>query len=122
MASLIPIDPGVPEQKMSIALDREVYVLRFRWNTSDDLRKGAWYMDAWEADGVTSIAFGLKMVLGALIGNRYNHQLFVGGLFLVERGEPTGEEPRLGDFGRRVVLMHFTIADRILAGMPIPPT
>lgn len=122
MASVIPIEPGVPEQKMSIALDRDVYVLRFRWNTSDDLRKGAWYMDAWESDGVKPIAFGLKMVLGTLIGRRYNHPLFVGGLFLVERGTPSGDEPRLGDFGRRVVLMHFTIADRILAGMEMPTT
>ena len=118
MASFIPIEPGVPEQKLSIGLDREVYVLRFRWNGSDDVRKGAWYMDAWEADGTTPIAFGIKLVLGALLGRRYNHPLFVGGLFLVERGAPTGEEPRLFDLGRRVILMHFTIADRILAGMP----
>lgn len=122
MPSLIPLIPGQPEQRISIALDRDVYVLRFRWNTSDDARKGAWYLDAWEADGVTPIAFGLKLVLGALIGKSYNHQLFMGGLFLVERGEQTGEEPRLFDLGGRVALMHFTVADRFLAGMEIPPT
>lgn len=122
MASLIPIEPGDPEQRISVALDREVYTLRFRWNTSDDVRKGAWYMDAWEADGVTPIAFGLKLVLGTLLGRRVNHQLFVGGMLLVERGEPTGVEPTLFDLGRRVVLMHLTIADRILAGMEVPTT
>lgn len=122
MAVIVPIRPGVPEQKISIALDRNVYVLRFRWNTSDDARKGAWYMDAWESDGKTRIALGIKLVLGALLGKSYSHQLFIGGMFLVERGQVTGQEPRLFDLGGRVVLVHFTAADRILAGMPVVGT
>lgn len=122
MASVVRITAGEPEQRISIALDQEVYTMRFRWNSSDDARKGAWYVDVWEADGVTPIAFGIKLVLGAKLGNRYNHQLFVGGMFMAERGAPTGVEAGFFDIGTRVILVHFTIADRILAGMEIPTT
>lgn len=120
MAQIIPITPGDPEQIISTTLDGEQYVLRFRWNTTDDGRKGAWYMDAKERDGKTPIAFGIKLVLGTFLGQGVNHQLFSGGMFLIDTSG-SGEEARLFDLGGRVLLMHFTIADQLLSGLPAPP-
>jgi hypothetical protein len=114
VAVIIPLTPGEPEQKLEIALDGVAYVFRVRWNSSDDDGTGAWYLDAWEGDGETPIAFGLKLVLGVEIGQVVNHPLFMGGMFLVDDGED-GIEPGLNDLGGRVQLYHLTTADAMLA-------
>lgn len=119
MPQLIPITPGDPEQRITTTLDGEQYVLRFRWNTTDDARVGAWYMDAWERDGTTPIVFGVKMVLGTFLGQSTGHALFFGGMFLIDTSG-SGDEPRLFDLGGRVLLMVLTVADQVLAGLPIP--
>lgn len=119
MATIIPITPGDPDQPLSITLDDRQYLLRFRWNSRDDDGKGAWYMDAWESDGVTSIAFGVKVVLGTLLGKTVSHPLFSAGIFALDYSG-TGEEARLNDLGGRVVVVHFNLADRILSSLPAP--
>lgn len=110
MPTLIPLTPGDPEQRLNITLDGESYVLRVRWNTTDD----AWYLDAWEGDGVTPIAFSVKLVLGVRLGATYAHPLFLAGMFLID-DSGTGEEPKLADLGARVVLVHLNVADAILS-------
>lgn len=115
MPTIVPFVPGVPEQKLDITLDKEPYVLRARWNSMDV----AWYLDAWERDGKTPIAFSLKLVLGVKIGNTYNHPLFVSGLFLIDLSN-TGIEPQLGDLGTRVILVHLTAEDAVLLSQPVP--
>lgn len=110
MPSLIPFTPGDPEQVIAITLDGDPYVLRARWNTRD----AAWYLDAWERDGTTPIAFGIKLVLGVKLGSTYNHPLFIAGMFLID-DSGTGIEAGLNDLGGRVVLMHMTAADAVLA-------
>lgn len=116
--TIIPFVPGDPEQLFPITLDNEPYVLRARWNTRDD--DGAWYLDAWERDGKTPIAFGVKLVLGVRLGETYNHPLFLGGMFLVDESG-TGAEPGFDDLGGRVILVHMTVADALLAGSPPLP-
>lgn len=111
MPTIIPFVPGDPEQIIKITLDDTPYVLRARWNTRDD--GGAWYLDAWERDGTTPIAFGVKLVLGVLLGEAYIHPLFLGGMLLVDESG-TGEEARLDDLGGRVILVHMTAADSVL--------
>lgn len=115
MPSIIRITPGDPLQVGSVSLDGEPYVLRVRWNTSDDAGKGAWYLDAWERDGTTPIAFGVKLVLGVRLGSTYNHALFAAGMFLLDLSD-TGVEARLDDLGSRVLLIHMTADDAVLSG------
>lgn len=110
MAGVIPFVPGEAEQRIEIALDGEPYVLRARWNSRD----AAWYLDAWERDGTTPIAFGIKLVLGVRLGSTFQHPLFLGGLFLVD-DSGTGVEAGLNDLGTRVNLVHFTVADAVIA-------
>lgn len=118
MPSEIPFVPGDPEQKISITLDGEPYVMRARWNTSDDDGAGAWYLDVWERDGKTAIALGIKLVLGTKLGITFNHPLFVAGL-LMYRTEGSGEA-RLQDLGGRVILVHMTVGDAIISAA-LPP-
>lgn len=110
MASIIPFVPGDPEQFIAITLDQVPYVLRARWNTRD----AAWYLDAWESDGVTVIAYGIKLVLGVFLGQRVRHPLFLSGMFVID-DSGTGIDPGLNDLGGRCSLMHITADERVLA-------
>ena len=114
MPTIIPITPGDPEQRINITLDGEPYVLRVRWNTTDDDGLGAWYLDAWEGDGVKPIAFSIKLVLGVRLGTTTGHPLFLAGMFLID-DSGTGDDPRLFDLGGRVVLVRMNVADAILS-------
>lgn len=110
MPSIIPFVPGEPLQIAPVPLDGQSYVLRVRWNTTDN----AWYLDAWERDGTTPIAFGIKLVLGVKLGITYNHALFTAGMFMFPLDD-TGAEPGLNDLGVRVLLVHMTVDDAILS-------
>lgn len=110
MPSIIPFVPGDPLQIASVPLDGVTYVLRARWNTTDV----AWYLDAWERDGTTPIAFGIKLVLGVRLGSTYNHVLFAAGMFLLPLTD-NGFDPGLNDLGGNVLLVHMTVDDAILS-------
>lgn len=114
MGVIVPVIPGDPEQIIEIVLDEELFVLRLRWNTSDNDGAGSWYLDAWESDGVTPIAFSIKLVIGVRLGETYNHPLFQSGMFLVDESG-TGAEAGLFDLGGRVQLYHLTVGDAVLA-------
>lgn len=111
MPSIIRVTPSDPLQIGSVSLDGEPYVLRVRWNTFD----AAWYLDAWERDGTTPIAFGIKLVLGVRLGSTYNHALFAAGMFLLPLDD-SGAEAGLDDMGSRVLLIHMTADDAVLSG------
>lgn len=113
MPSIIPFAPGIPEQPITITLDGESYVLRARWNTWD----AAWYLDAWERDGTTPIAFGVKLVLGTKLGGDIDHPLFLGGMVLIDNAG-TGEDPQFSDLGTRCLLVHMTVGDAVLSSLP----
>lgn len=110
MPSIITFVPGDPLQVLSVPLDGVTYVLRARWNTIES----AWYLDAWERDGTTPIAFGVKLVQGVRLGSTYNHVLFTAGLFMLDLAD-SGIEAGLDDLGRRVLLVHMTTDDAILS-------
>ena len=117
MPTIIPFVPNDPDQRISIVLDDEPYVLRARWNTFDE----SWYLDAWERDGKTPIAFGVRLVLGQMLGAGYNHPLFLGGVFLQENAPKDGVdgvESDLSDLGGRVDIVHLTVADRVISSLP----
>ena len=118
MPTIIPITPGDPEQPIEITLDSQPYVLRVRWNSSDDDGRGAWYLDAWERDGVTVIATGVKLVLGARLGRTVDHPLFIAGMVLVDLSR-TGVDAGLNDLGGRVLLMSLTVDEAVLMRQPL---
>lgn len=110
MPSIIPFRPSDPLQTITVTLDQVTYVLRARWNTYE----AAWYLDAWESDGTTPIAFGLKLVLGVKLGQSTPHSLFTAGLFVIDTSN-TATDAGLDDFGTRVLLVHMTAGDAILS-------
>jgi hypothetical protein len=123
MATVITLVPGDPEQRVQITLDGVGYTLRARWNSRDDEDLGAWYLDAWDRNGTTPIAWGVKLVLGIRLGATAQHPLFSGGgMFLVDGRAPDdpnrGQNPRLNELGGAVTLWHFTAADAVLASLP----
>lgn len=113
MAGIIPFEPGIPEQRLEIALNDVPYALRVRWNTRD----AAWYLDVYEQDGKQPIAHSVKLVLGTLFGRSSMHPLFQGGLFMVDSSS-TGVEAGLNDLGGRVRLWYLTPLDLDLARAP----
>lgn len=116
MATIIPFVPGEPEQKIEITLDQETVVMRARYNSLDDDGAGAWYLDVWEADGETPIAFGIKLILGTRLGETVDHPVFAAGMFLLPGKNATGAagDPKLNDLGVNVDLVHLTAADAVL--------
>lgn len=110
MPSIIPFVPGDPLQIVTIPLDGVTYVLRARWNITE----GTWYLDAWERDGTTPIAFGIKLVQGVRLGDTYSHALFAAGMFMLDLADG-GVEAGLNDLGSRVLLVHMTTDDAILS-------
>lgn len=115
MAQSIPVSPSESDQQITTTLDGITYVLRVRWNTRD----AAWYLDARERDG-TAIAFGVKLVVGILLGQAVSHPLFMGGMFVWDlSGED--RDPGFNDLGSRVLLVSLTASDQVLLGLPVPP-
>lgn len=117
MPVIIPIDAGINDQLITTALDNVTYVLRVRWNTRD----AAWYLDAWERDGTTGIAFGIKIVVGIFLGQAVQHPLFMSGMFAWDT-VGTDLDPGFNDLGSRVLLMSLTAGDRVLLSLPVAPT
>lgn len=113
MAQLIPIDPGESDQQITTTLDGVTYVLRVRWNTRD----AAWYLDAWERDGSTAIAYGVKIVVGIMLGGAIAHPLFMSGVFALDTSK-TDLDPGFNDLGSRVLLISVTAGDRVLLSLP----
>jgi hypothetical protein len=110
---VIPIEAGLPNQEMNIALDGVSFVLRFFWNERDE----SWY---WELfDGARApIWCGARIATGALLlqqcvaPNRPKGELVA----IDTRGKDL--DPTLDDFGEDglVKLMYLT-ADDVAAAL-----
>lgn len=107
MAEAIPFDPSVPHQRVEATMAGIAIVIDARWNARDS----AFYLDFFEADGLTPIIRSVKVVLGAKLGRTSTHPFFVGkALFAFDRsGE--GVECGLDDLGARVDVMYLTERD-----------
>jgi hypothetical protein len=114
MPVIIPITAGVNDQQITTTIDTVSYVLRVRWNTRD----AAWCIDAWERDGTTAIAFGVKIVVGILLGQAIQHPLFMAGMFAWDTSG-SDLDPGLNDLGNRVLLVSLTAGDRTLLSLPV---
>ena len=113
MASILPIVPREPLQIFQTVLDGEAYVLRVRWNSLEN----AWFLDAWESDGTTPIALGIKIVLGINLGADVGHPLFAAGMFAIDYSH-TAIDADFVDLGSRVVVVHLSLSESVLVSLP----
>lgn len=109
MASLdLPALPSVPFQTFSTSLEGVQVVCDLRWNG----REGAWYLDMHADDeDQTPIYHGVKVVLGAFLGERATSPLRPIGLLVAEDTSGEHVEAALDDLGTRVVLRFYPLAD-----------
>lgn len=96
------------------------FLFEFRFN-DEDL---TFYVDVYDADG-TTIANGIRIVLGVYLGSRYDHQLFRRGVLVAIDTSGTDTEAGLSDLGSRVKLVYFSdlavmIGRRVMPGL-VPP-
>ena len=102
----LPIEPSNPNQKFSITLAGEEFVLDLHWNARD----AAWFMHVYASDG-TLIAGGLKLVIGCLIGSRVTSPKFPKGYFVVADLSGQRLDATLDDLGARVGVAFYTYVD-----------
>lgn len=107
----IPLEPGEPNQRLTVAIGDQQYILRTHWNE----RAEAHYMDVLEVD-TTPIVEGLKLVLGVVIGRGVVHPLFSGNGFMLydSSGSTPAREAGIDDLGSRVIVFYIDSADQML--------
>lgn len=103
MPQQIPLVPTVPNYRVGTTLNGTNVILDIRWNTRDE----AWYADISTEDG-TVIAYGMKLVLGALIGGRVTSALFPPGYMIVSDLTGSGLDAGIDDMGDRVQVMFYS--------------
>lgn len=103
MISLIPIEPGVPDQVFETSFEETKFILRARWN----YRMGLWFLDIHD-DIDEPIVYGLALVLGAYIGRRVADSRKPPGLFIMSDLSGRSEEAGLDDITDRVGLYYFS--------------
>lgn len=111
---IIPIEPGVPFQSFLITLADNQYTLSFRWNGRAEI----WSMDVLTPQE-TPIAFGLKLLGGAIIGSTavFNTE-FPDGTFVLFDTTETNTDPDLDSLGSTVELIFVGLAEIDLTGFP----
>ena len=92
------------------------YTFIFRWNARDS----SWYFDVVD-DDQTVIAAGIRIVLGAYLGRRVQHDLFRNGVFIAIDTSGQKVDAGLGDFGTRVQLRYYDVVEASLlkSGAPV---
>lgn len=106
MPEIIPIEPSIPHQRLTTQLSGETYILDARWNARAD----TWYLDLYD-DDEDPIRVGMRVVLGALIGNQSADERFPPGFLVAHDTARSGVEAGLDDFGDRVLLLYITVEE-----------
>lgn len=101
----LPFIPNVTYQTFDTVLEGITYTINARWNS----RGEAWYMDILDANA-SPIASGLKLVLGVAIGRKVTDPRFPG-IFFVSDLSNADQEASFDDFGTRVVVYFYPIAE-----------
>lgn len=102
MAEKMDFVPSIPNSRFSTALSGTQYIIVQRWNARD----GAWFFDLL-AEDETPIAYGIKIVLGVLLGGRNVNDEFPLGVFEAHDLTGSGVEAGLDDLGTRVVVYYY---------------
>lgn len=103
MPQQLPLIPTTPNYRVGTALNGTNVVLDIRWNGRDE----AWYMDISTEDG-TVIRYGIKVVLGAVLGGRVTSASFPRGYMFAADLTGKGQDAGLDDMGDRVQVMFFS--------------
>lgn len=103
MARALPLEPSTPSYRVATSLEGKTFLLDVHWNDRD----GAWYFDLLEADE-TPVRYGIKIVLGALLGGRVVKKSMPPGYLRASDLSGEGREAMLDDLGTRVVVYYFT--------------
>lgn len=82
------------------------YALTFAWN----LRESKWYMDIADQDG-NVLAGSLKVTVNYPMLRRSTNPLLPAGVIIPIDSSGSGEDPGLGDFGTRVLMVYFEPGD-----------
>ena len=106
MAVDIPFVAGNPHHSFITVIDGTEYVFTARWNARD----AAWFFDILDIDD-NPIRYGIKVVLGAILGGRIADARFPSGYFMAEDLSGQNLEAGLDALGDRVVVSFFTVDD-----------
>jgi hypothetical protein len=100
---VLPLVPGVASYRVATTLGDVGYVFDASWNSRDQ----AWYLDAYEADGVTAIFYGVKIVLGANLGRIHRHRLVTDGALVAVDTSRQQADAGFADLGTRVIVVYI---------------
>lgn len=102
----IPTSTTLQDYKLTADLDGVLYELRFRWNE----RLEAWLLDVYDATGVLLIAGRRCSADGALLA-QHKHLAPIGGELLVFDTTLRRVDPKIDDFGTRVLMLYVDAAE-----------
>lgn len=105
MIQEIPLDSLTPDYEFNTVLAGSEFILRVRWNERD----AAWFMDI-STPQERTIATGLKLVIGALIGFRIVDDEKPDGVFQVADLSGNDQDAGFDDMGSRVRLYFIDTA------------
>lgn len=103
---ILPFIPSVAAYEFSADIDGVSYLFDVRWNSRDQ----AFYFNLFEDDG-EPIAYGLKVVLGTLIGETTPHGLFRNGIIVAVDTTQESREATFDDLGTRVQVRYIPVAE-----------
>lgn len=102
MSVVLPLTSTEPRYEVFTILDEVTYGLNVYWVD----RESAWYMDLLTEEGVV-IASGLKLMIGAAVGNQYRYlPTWPNGVFVVTDLSNQDRDATLTDLGTRVVVYY----------------
>lgn len=112
MPILIPIvreQDGAAWLEQQVVLEGVTYTLEMMWND----RGQSWYLHVWDAEFVTPLEVGMKMVADYPMGRWSVDRLPMGCFVLIDTGAPTGagEDPGFDDLGNRHQLHYFALSE-----------
>lgn len=106
MAQVLPLQPSIAFYRFSTALDSVPYIFDVRWNGRD----AAWYMDISD-EAENPIGRGIKIVLGANLGQKNRTAAFPAGAFVAIDASGQGRDAGFDDIGSRVIVVFLSVAD-----------
>lgn len=115
---VLPFRPSIGNYRFGTTLGQASYIFDVRWNSRDNIDRktgqpmGAWYMDL-RAENLKPIAFGVKLVLGAYLGRRVNHQLFRNGVLVAQDTTNAGRDATYDDLGVRVLIKYIPVTELV---------
>lgn len=112
MASNLPFVPSLNNYRFSTKLESTQYVFDVYWNDRDN----AWHFDISDATAAP-IAYGLKVVLGTIIGRTITDARFPTGIFLVADTSSQGLDAGYDDLGARIIVQYISVTELLSLGV-----